>query len=731
MTISVWRYSHLVLALSSFLMLILASVTGIILAFEPVTTKAQPYKVDDFNSITVAESIPVLKKNFEEITSITVDVNQFVTVDGIDTTGEPVTVYADPRTGKTLGIPEKQSEFFQWVTSFHRSLFLKEPGRFFVGLTSFLLLLITISGIALLIQRQRGIRRFFARIIKENFYQYYHAQLGRLLLIPVLLIALTGTYLSLVRFKIIPDHKVSVNVDLDKIRDEQSKDASQFELFRNTKLSDVRMIEFPFSEDVEDYYTFKLQDRELSVNQVTGEILGEVAYPIPVLMTELSLDLHTGRTNRVWAIILALAAANILFFIYSGFAITLKRIAGRTRNKYKQEDCNYIILVGSENGTTKRFAKALYQQLVRQGKKTFLTELNNYSLFPKAEQLIVMTATYGLGDPPSSATRFIKLLQQTPQAQPVKFSVLGFGSKSYPDFCKFAYQVNQEISLQEWAVPLLEVHTVNDKSPSEFGHWVNLLSQTIGVPLEIPANLVAVKPKKQHELSVISRTAVTDEEGSFLLTLRPNRKSKFTSGDLLVIYPAADHRERLYSMAKVDGNIQLSIKLHKHGLGSGFLYSLESSQVIRAAIDPNPHFHFPKRAPAVFMICNGTGIAPFLGMINGNRKRINCHLYAGFRASASFDLYSEGVNEAISNKQLGSLHLAYSREGERQYVNDLVSRDSTLFASEMARGAVIMICGSLAMQKDVLEKLDEVFKNTNNRDVSYYQSRNRILMDCY
>ncbi|RZK54627.1 MAG: PepSY domain-containing protein, partial [Pedobacter sp.] len=297
MTISVWRYSHLVLAISSFLLIALASITGIILAFEPVSLKTLPYKVDNFNQITLAETLPVLKKNFEEITDLTVDHNQFVVVKGINTKGDDVTVYVDPSTGKTLGVPEKQSEFFQWVTSFHRSLFLNELGRFFVGLTAFLLLLITVSGIALIIQRQRGIKRFFTKIIRENFFQYYHVTLGRILLIPILIITISGTYLSLVRFKIIPEHKVSSKVDLDSIKSDPKKKLTDFAVFKNTSLAEVNQIEFPFSEDVEDYYTIKLKDRELTVNQITGDILTEALYPTTVLLTELSLDLHTGRTN--------------------------------------------------------------------------------------------------------------------------------------------------------------------------------------------------------------------------------------------------------------------------------------------------------------------------------------------------------------------------------------------------------------------------------------------------
>ncbi|WP_316783958.1 PepSY domain-containing protein [Pedobacter frigiditerrae] len=731
MTISVWRYSHLVLAISSFLLIALASITGIILAFEPVSLKTLPYKVDNFNQITLAETLPVLKKNFEEITDLTVDHNQFVIVKGINAKGDDVTVYVDPKTGKTLGVPEKQSEFFQWVTSFHRSLFLNELGRFFIGLTAFLLLLITVSGIALIIQRQRGIKRFFTKIVKENFFQYYHVTLGRILLIPILIITISGTYLSLVRFKIIPEHKVSSKVDFDSIKSDPEKKLSDFAIFKNIPLAEVNNIEFPFSEDVEDYYTLKLKDREITVNQLTGDVLTEALYPTTVLLTELSLDLHTGRTNMIWAIVLAIASCNILFFIYSGFAITLKRRSGVTKNKYKKEDCNYIILVGSENGSTFHFAKAVYQQLIKAGQKCFITELNNYTVYPKAEHLIVFTATYGLGDAPTNASKFMELLKKQPQPNKVDFSVVGFGSKSYPDFCKYAYEVNNSLSLQEWATSSMEIHTVNDRSPEEFGQWAALWSQKTEIPLTISPKLFAGKTKHLHKLVVIEKTTVKHEEGSFLIHLEPKRNLRFTSGDLLAIYPAKDHRERQYSIGKVNKNIQLSVKLHKGGLGSNFLYKLKKGQTIQAALDLNPHFHFPKKASTVIMIANGTGIAPFLGMIDENSKKVSTHLYCGFRSSSSFELYKAAIHKNQEEKKLSSLNLSYSREGNRQYVSDLVLRDKELIANAMQKDGVVMICGSLAMQKDIIEILDGIFKEINNQEVSYYQSHNRILMDCY
>ena len=731
MTISVWRYSHLALALSSFLLIALASITGIILAFEPVSLKTLPYKVDRFNEITLAEAIPVVKKNFEEITDLTVDHNQFVSVKGINLDGDDVTVYVNPRTGKTLGVPEKKSEFFQWVTSLHRSLFLNELGRFFIGLTAFLLLLITLSGIVLIIQRQRGIKRFFTKIVRENFAQYYHVTLGRLLLIPLLIITISGTYLSLVRFKLIPDYKVSSKVDFDSIKSTPEKKISDFAIFKQTPLAEVNSIEFPFSDDVEDYFTLKLKDREITVNQVTGDVLTEAIYPTRVLLTELSLDLHTGRTNMIWAIVLALASANILFFIYSGFAITLKRRSGRTKNKYKKEDCKYIILVGSENGSTFHFAKAVYQQLVKNGEKCFITELNNYAVFPKAEHFIVFTATYGLGDPPTNSHKFLELLKKHPQPLPADFSVVGFGSKAYPDFCKFAFEVNNAFSLQDWATSLIEIHPINDRSPEEFSQWATLWSQKMEIPLEISPKLFATKAKRLQTLVVTAKTTLTHEDGSFLIHLKPKRTLRFTSGDLLAIYPANDHRERLYSIGKVNKSVQLSVKLHKNGLGSSFLYDLVPGQTIKAGIDKNPHFHFPKNASAVIMISNGTGIAPFLGMIDDNRKKVTTQLYCGFRESSSFELYQEGMDMNLKAQKLNELHLAYSREGNKQYVSDLISRDRNQISNLMKDNGVIMICGSLAMQKDIIELLEVIFKENDNQEVSYYQSHNRILMDCY
>jgi len=731
MTISIWRYSHLALAVSSFLFIALAAITGTILAFQPVTEKIPSYRVHDFDKITLAEALPVLKKAYPDLSDASVDANQFFTIKGSDADGKKLLAYTDPRSGKILGHPGKPNEFFQWVTGLHRSLFLHEVGRIFVGITSFLLLLIALSGTILIIQRQRGVKHFFKKIVKDGFAQYWHVVLGRLSLIPILIITVTGIYLSLTKFGIFPQPKISHKIDFDALKSNPQGKLADFPIFKQTLLAQVQTIEFPFSEDVEDYYIIKLKDREIAVNQITGEVLSDIPYPTIVLLTNLSLDLHTGRASAIWAIVLAIASVNILFFIYSGLVITLKRRSNRVKNKYKADESRFILLVGSENGSTFRFAGAIHKQLLDKGQKVFLAELNDYRSYSKAEHIIVFTATYGLGDAPTNATDFEKLMAKHQQDHPVSFSVVAFGSHAYPDFCRFGFEVNIALSRQEWAEPFLEIHTVNDKSPADFNLWAETWSQKAELPMEISPELLSTKPAGMQAMIVIEKTAIAHEDGAFMIRLKPTRRKRFTSGDLLAIYPADDHRERLYSIGKMGKDVQLSVKLHRDGLGSGYLYQLELRQVIKAKINANPHFYFPQKAAAVIMISNGTGIAPFLGMINENFKRIEAHLYCGFRGQSSFSLYEAGLNSNLQAGQLQALQVAYSREGEKQYVKDLLHRDEELVARVLGKGGIIMLCGSLSMQNDVVELLELICQSKLGNSISFYQSHGQVLMDCY
>lgn len=732
MTSSIWRFAHLVLALLASLVLIIASITGAVLAFDTASEKTNEFRVHNFDDITLHQFIPQLKKLYPEITHLAVDHNQFVSLEGFDQDGNEVKAYIDPITGKVLGQVSEKSEFIKWNIALHRSLFLHETGRFIVGLASFLFFLIIVSGTMLLIKRQNGIKNFFSKVKSDSFFQYFHVFTGRLMLVPVLIIALTGTYLFLIRFEVVPNKKSSP-IEIAENTRLATISVSEFPIFQKTKLSEVAKIEFPFiDDDPEEFFLLKLKDKELKINQFTGQIVQETKYPFTQIAEKFTFDLHTGQTHWIWAVILLLASVNILFFIYSGFAITWKRIKIKVKNKFKPQDCEYILLVGSENGTSLGFANHVHNQLQSNGKKSFLTEMNDFSQFPKAKKLVIFTSTYGLGEAPSNATKFEKLVSQFPQKQTIDFSVVGFGSKSYPDFCAFAIHVDELLSQQSWANKGLPLHTVNDKSPEEFTQWVSNWSTLNELAMATTPSLYAQQLPKLTKFTVVDKAEVVcDQITTFRINLKPSGLQKFKSGDLLAIYPLNNSVERFYSIGKVNKSIQLIVRLHPMGLGSGFLHDLNVGKKIKARIIKNPQFYFPKKATQVALISNGTGIAPFLGMLDENKHHIETHLYAGFRKlNALTKRYVEITDEFKKESKLTTFNLAISREEVPQYVMNLIKRDQDFFLNLLQNQGVIMICGSLKMQKDVEIILSEICKN-NDEDYARFKENGQILTDCY
>ncbi|OMP32053.1 PepSY domain-containing protein [Mangrovimonas sp. DI 80] len=730
MTISIWRYSHLALAVSSVVFILLASITGAILAFQPISEQMAPYKVADLDEVSLAQTVEVFKETYPEVIEIKVDASHFVMASVFTEEGDNLEGYFNPITAEFLGQKSEPSKFFQWVTNFHRSLFLKSVGRFFVGLCSFLLFVIAITGTILIVKRQRGIQQFFAKIVNENFSQYWHVVLGRLSLVPIIIITLTGVYLSMEKFNLLPEGKEKYKIDFNTISETPKRDVSEFQLFQNTPLSEVETLEFPFSDDVEDYFTLKLKQEELVVNQYTGEVLSSLKAPMVEVVSNFSMALHTGKGNTVWAFILGLASINILFFIYSGFDMTLKRRASGLKNKYRREECQYIILVGSENGSTMHYANAFYKQLLEVGEKVFIAELNDYTEFSQAEQFIIFTATYGQGEAPTNANKFLEGLKQIKQSNKCRYAVVGFGSLAYPDFCQFAFDVDK--SMEQHFERTMEVTAIHDKSLEAFHQFVGSWSSKVGLKLEIPKEELTQPQKHTKTLKVVGKTEVADSpDNTFLIKLKPKKTQQFSSGDLLAIYPKNDYRERLYSIGKVDGNIQLSIKFYEHGLGSNYLNDLEVGDKFKAKIIKNSSFHFPVKAPKVILIANGTGVAPFLGMLHQNKKHRETKLYLGLRTQASFNLYKPEIEALLIEKKLSDFELVLSREADQCYVQDKLHDNASEIAQTLYSGGVIMICGSLAMQKGVLGVLESICVEFTHKPLSFYQAQGQLKMDCY
>lgn len=394
-----------------------------------------------------------------------------------------------------------------------------------------------------------------------------------------------------------------------------------------------------------------------------------------------------------------------------------------------RDEAEFVILFGSETGTTYDFAYRLFKSLDYLGKKVYLTELNDYSTFSRAKHVFILAATYGEGEPTTNARKFEAVFPDIPQPNNPLFSVVGFGSLEYPDYCGFAVKVDallREYSDFKCTLPL---YKIDRASFTAFENWAGEWGEKTGIPLKLEPPVSKKKKYGKCRFKVVERSAVNRDD-TFLLRLRPGRRIPFVSGDLLNILPADSGQARQYSIAKMGPEILLSIKKHELGRVSPYLSGLNPGDTLSGFITPNPHFHFPKKTKSAIFIANGTGLAPFLGMMAEN-KTTPVTLFWGGRTRESAELYHPVLSNGISKRPETSLIHCYSREGAGEYVQDRIARHKALILGTLDQGGVILICGSLSMQHSVLEVLERLVKAHTSHTLDRYQRNGQLKMDCY
>ena len=461
-----WRKIHFLLALGSALFLFLASVSGFILGIEALLDQTKPQAIDSLEDISLKKTLEVLNLNIKEVFEISITEKNYVIVQGISEDGFE-RFYVDPKTGLKISSVTPTSPFFNLARSLHRSLFFKNTGRIIVGIIAFLLILLSITGLILLTRRIGGIKQFFFLTKEKNIYRKGHIILGKWFFIPVLLIGFSGAYLTIDRFNAFTHQKsiIKTYAKGEKILD-----------LNTIRLKDVVRVSYPYSKAEHDVFIIELKDRLFTVRQGDFRTLSEEVYPLHHLLKQWNYYIHTGESDVFVALIVSLTALALVFFMFTGFKITSKTsLDFLILNNNNIKEASVVILYGSETGNSYQFAKRLAKTLRKENHSVGLTSLNNYGIFPKAKSILILTATYGDGEAPSNADLFEKIFISSKQLHTINFSILGFGSKSYPKFCQFAITLQSLLEKQDNFLSLMPLFKINNQSEIDYCSWVSMV----------------------------------------------------------------------------------------------------------------------------------------------------------------------------------------------------------------------------------------------------------------
>ena len=619
----------------------------------------------------------------------------------------------DPATGASLG-RLTPSPFLTWLTELHRALFLSDTGRIVTAIAAAAMIALAVSGLMLLARRSGGWRRVFAA---QQGKGGFHAALARLTITGLVLSATTALWMTAVTFGLVPvsqppafPAQVSGTIGMP---------VANIPLLQSIPAAALDQLIFPADGDPTDVFTLRTSAGQGYVDQGTGTLLVWSQATLWDTVTRLFTALHTGRGAAFTGLLLGLSALGLPILSVTGIVQFLSK-RRRNRGSAAASEADLVVLVASEGGTTWGFAETLRAAMTAQGLKIHVAALSDFApqTWKRAQALLILAATYGEGEAPGDASGFLGQLAALSMAPRLPFAVLGFGDRSFPDFCGFAAKIAAAAAAIGWT-ELLPMGTVDRQSSQDFARWGRELSACLDLAFDL--HHFADKPATKT-LTLISRRdygeAVQAPSAILRFALPPANLWQhltfqgwhFRAGDLLGILPQGSTLPRFYSLAsgRADGFIEICLARHPGGLCSSQLLGLEPGDRIQAFLRTNRGFHpAPGKAP-VILIGAGTGIGPLAGFARANTFKRPLHLFFGLRHEASDLLYAEELRQWLEDGHLTSLKAAFSRGTPRSYVQDELRRDAGRLIRLVQSGAQILVCGGRDMAAGVRETLEDV-----------------------
>ncbi|MBA5607311.1 PepSY domain-containing protein [Duganella sp. FT3S] len=653
----------------------------------------------------------------------------------------------DPASGQRLAayVPPV---YARWFKELHRSLFLDTAGSAATGITALAMLLLSVTGLLLLVKRVGGWRQL-ARPLHGNRSQRWHAQVARLAVAGLLLSALTGSYMSAATFSFVSDGAQEEPDFPATTASGPPLPAAHLAALLATDLGDLRELVVPVPGNQPAVYTLRTVHGDGYVDPVNGALLGYRPHSAVRDVYDLIYQLHTGEGLWWLGLLLGLCALGAPWLAATGAIVWWQRQRAKPRlpGNSALASADAVILVGSENNSTWGFARELHAGLRQAGLRVHTAAMNRFSArYGAVRQLFILTSTYGDGDAPASGRQFLAHLEGVQPGPDASFVVLGFGDRQFPKFCQFAHDVDAALAAHGWR-RALALTLIDRQSSQDFARWGVEVGKLLGHELALahtPAHprTHALQLQERHdyglqeqEPTVVLRfvAAPPPSDAGWLARLVARRHlPHFEAGDLAGIIPPGSPIPRFYSLASDARHDVLEICVRKQpgGVCSGYLHGLRPGQRIEAFIQPNPQFRPSSGKAPVILIGAGTGIGPLAGFIRNNTGRHPMFLYWGGRDPESDFLYEPELRNYLADRRLTQLHTAFSRVKDGVRVQNRLLEDADHMRRLIDSGGQVLVCGSRAMAASVRQAIDEILAPLK-LDVRTLQEHGRYREDVF
>lgn len=679
-------------------------------------------------------------------------------------------VYINPYTGELLG-KIRGEEFFRTVRSLHRWLLIPSEqdginiGRQITGFSSLALVFFALSGLYLRWPRRalnwRNWFRIDFRLKGRNFYWALHSVIGTWVLVIYLLLALTGLTWSYAWFK----SGASVLLTGEPVEErrggerrggqgrmnaeggahhEQAPVAVDTAWKSFTAKTDNNFkfasVSIPHSEKDPVMINYiavdATNDRQrsmMSFNATSGELVSDQPYnslaPLGKRIMQGIYELHTGEWFGTPGVVINMIASLLLpLFTITGFLLYFDRRKKKRNSKNASAgvsnahtDADYWIVYASQTGTAEQLAWNTATILHSGGIKASVKNIAalDKTTLESAKKIMFLVSTFGEGEAPDSARTFArKFLKSSLQLSQLQFAILGLGDKRYSDYCAFAAQIESWLSANG-ASPIFARINVDNGNEQSIHQWQQQIADLIGVK-----NITAWAAPEYESWHLQKRELLNPDSvgaGVYRVSLQPPKpgNTHWQAGDILEIKPHNNpeltHREYSIASLPTDGVVDLVVRQAftdkgELGLGSGWLTaSAEEGGEILARIRVNPSFHAPQSDCPMILIGAGTGIAGLRAHLHERylKDQQQNWLIFGERQRSKDRLFANELDAWKSSGFLTEFDEVYSRDDEG-YVQDLLHTKQQQLGEWLDQGAVIYVCGSLAMGAGVQQVLLDI-----------------------